>query len=120
QMSASFLVREAVVTDIDAMARLRAITWGTEEGWRERIHGYLAGTLHPRHALAPRVAFVAVRGDATIGLIAGHLTTRYGCDGELEWIDVDPTSRGTSAASALFRALASWFLARDVRRVCVD
>jgi len=70
-----------------------------------------------------------------VGLIAGHLTRRFGCDGELEWISVRPEYRGLGVASQLLCRLAEWFLAQDLgsmlgptlperglgaRRICVD
>jgi hypothetical protein len=38
----------------------------------------------------PRVSYVAFEQGLIVGFIAGHLTRRYGCDGELEWINVSP------------------------------
>ena len=32
--------------------------------------------------------YVTTNEDEVVGIIAGHLTRRFGCDGELEWIDV--------------------------------
>jgi len=76
--------------------------------------------IYPQHALMPRVGYVASEGDSVVGLIAGHLTTRHGCDGELEWIDVIPEKRGSGVASELLRRLAAWFVEQKARRVCVD
>ena len=81
---------------------------------------YLAGQHHPVEALGPRVAYVAEEGDGMVGYIAGHLTRRFGCDGELQWIVVDPERRGRGTADALLRRLAGWFVAEGARRVCVD
>jgi hypothetical protein len=36
--------------------------------------------------MSPRVAFVCVEPKRIVGLITGHLTRRFGCHGELEWI----------------------------------
>jgi hypothetical protein len=91
------------------MARLRAETWGTEEYCVVRITAYLKGELHPQHALAPRVAFVAMRGGKIVGIIAGHLTRRHNCDGELEWIDVSREHRGGGIADGVVNQLAEWF-----------
>ena len=81
---------------------------------------YLAGEHHPQQALAPRVGFVAGEGDAMLGFIAGHLTRRFGCDGELQWVFVAPECRGRGVATMLLRQLAAWFVQRDARRVCVN
>ena len=102
------------------MANLRAMAWGTTEYWHARIAGYLAGEIHPKHALLPRIVYVATDAEATVGLIAGHLTTRHACDGELEWIDVAPEHRQRGIASELLRRLAGWFASQHAAKVCVD
>ena len=102
------------------MARLRAANLPSEEAWKLRIASYLAKEHHPRHALMPRVCYVALAGDALAGYIAGHLTRRYHCDGELQWINVIPEHRGTGVAAELLRRLAKWFVKQKARRVCVD
>ena len=107
-------------SDVPAMARVRALSWGTEDYWRTRITAYMDCELHPQHALIPRVGYVALESDSVVGLIAGHLTTRHACDGELEWIDVVPERRGSGIASELLRRLAAWFVEQNARRVCVD
>lgn len=112
--------REATLSDVSGMAQVRAHDWGTEESWRKNIALYLAGQSHPREALHARSAFVCIDGTQVVGLIAGHLTRRFGCDGELQWISVRPEYRGRKIASSLLRLLAAWFRARDAVRVCVD
>ena len=107
-------------SDVPAMARIRAAEWETEDYWKNRIFGYLDHTLHPQHALIPRAIYVALHGDAVIGFIAGHLTRRYQCDGELEWINVIPEHRGRGVASELLRLLAVWFGEQKASRICVD
>jgi ribosomal protein S18 acetylase RimI-like enzyme len=107
-------------SDVPAMARIRAAEWETEEYWRGRISNYLDGELHPQQALISRVSYVALEGESLVGFIAGHLTRRYGCDGELEWINVVPERRGTAVASELLRLLAAWFVEQKASRVCVD
>src|SRR5438445_13371805 len=69
---------------------------GTEQYWHDRISGYMRGELHPQQALAPRVVLVAEGGEDIVGFIAGHLTRRFGCDGELEWLDVVAECRSVS------------------------
>jgi GNAT superfamily N-acetyltransferase len=81
---------------------------------------YLAREHHPQHALAPRVLWMAEQGNAPIGYAAGHLTRRFDCDGELQWIYVTAAHRRRGVASALLRRLAAWFAERGARRVCVD
>lgn len=116
----SVVYRQALKSDIPAMARLRAITWGTEDYWTTRITAYMDRELHPQKALKPRVLYVAVENNSLVGMIAGHLTRRFECAGELEWIDVVPEQRGTGIASELLRHLAKWFVEQEALRVCVD
>jgi GNAT superfamily N-acetyltransferase len=112
--------RIAQQSDVSAMARLRAANLPSEEAWTLRISGYLAKEHHPRRALLPRICYVAPAGDALVGYIAGHLTRRYQCDGELQWINVIPKQRGTGVAAELLQRLAKWFIKQKARRVCVD
>jgi GNAT superfamily N-acetyltransferase len=112
--------REAQRSDIARMARI----WGLEKGEggtsEERMTSYFDGLHHPQHALLPRVIYVAFVGDALIGYIAGHLTRRYGCDGELQWIYVVPERRQGGVASGLMPYLAAWFRQQNASRVCVN
>jgi ribosomal protein S18 acetylase RimI-like enzyme len=112
--------RLAKKSDVLSMARIRAAEWETEGYWRGRISGYLDGELHPQQALMPRVSYLALEGESLVGFIAGHLTRRYACDGELEWINVVPERRGTEVASELLRLLAAWFVEQRASRICVD
>lgn len=116
----AILYRLAGPSDVPAMARVRAHEWETEEYWRTRISGYMDCKLHPRLALMPRVSYVALEGDSLVGFIAGHLTQRHQCDGELEWINVVPEHRGSGIAFELLRLLATWFVEQKALRICVD
>ena len=75
--------RKANRSDIPQMSRIRSSEWETEEYWIMRISGYMKHRLHPFQALRPRIIFVAVESDKVVGFIAGHLTSRLGCKGEL-------------------------------------
>ncbi|HTF27028.1 MAG TPA: GNAT family N-acetyltransferase [Candidatus Limnocylindria bacterium] len=112
--------RLAEKSDIPAMGRIRAAEWETEEYWKIRISRYLNCELHPKQALMPRVSYVALEAESLMGFIAGHLTRRYACDGELEWINVIPECRGSAVASELLRLLAAWFAQQKASRICVD
>jgi ribosomal protein S18 acetylase RimI-like enzyme len=81
---------------------------------------YLRGEHHPQHARATRAAFVARDAEDLIGFIAGHLTTRFDCDGELQWLLVAPSARGGPAAALLWARLREWFVERRARRICVN
>jgi ribosomal protein S18 acetylase RimI-like enzyme len=112
--------REANKSDIQGMSRIRAKNWGTEEYWNARIESYVDCKLHPQHALMPRVIYVASVEYNIVGFIAGHLTKRYVCDGELQWIDVIEEHRRSGVASKLLRLLAAWFVAQNAYKICVD
>lgn len=113
-------LREATVDDVPEMGRIRALGGWTGGASAERMALYLAGRHHPQHALARRVALVAEAGDALVGYVAGHRTTRFGCEGELQWLFVLPAHRGGGPASLLLAGLAAWFAREGARRVCVN
>ena len=103
--------RQASVADLPGMALSRladAATGPTDT----RIAAYLLGK-------TPRVAYVALRGQEVVGYIGGHLTRRYGCDGELRYLFVAPEHRRRGVAGALFQLLATWFRDHDARRFCI-
>lgn len=81
---------------------------------------YLDGTHHPRQALPPRIAFVALIEDDVIGYIAGHATTRYDCSGEVQYLYVAPSYRRSGVGTRLLRELTRWFSPNQIRRVCVN
>jgi ribosomal protein S18 acetylase RimI-like enzyme len=114
------IYRVAEPSDIPGMAQLRSSKRGTSEYWTDRITRYFDGEHNPQHALPLRVGFVAREGEAVVGFIAGHLTRRYACDGELQWIYVDPDRRGSGIASELLRLLAKWFVEQNAFKICVD
>ena len=93
--------------------------------WREGAEAtvmerYLMGEHHPRDALVPRVALLAEQGADVVGFIAGHLTRRFGCTAELQWIYVAAAQRGKGVADVLLRHLATWCLGQGARHVCVN
>lgn len=116
----SILYREAEPSDIPTMARLRAQRASREEYWTDRITRYFEGEHNPQMALPPRIGFVAVEGETVIGLITGHLSRRYSCDGEVQWIHVGTEYRRTGIASKLLRLLAQWFVTQNALKICVD
>src|SRR5580704_1650642 len=93
--------REAIKEDIPFLARIRAKNSATEEYWIDRITGYLEYRVNPQKALKPRILFIAASDDQIIGFIAGHLTERFGCDGELEFIDTLEPFRRKGVATNL-------------------
>ena len=114
------IYRRAQQADIAQMAKIRAEDWGPEQYWRERIEQYLNHQLNPKEALRPREAIVCEGAERIVGLVAGHLTVRFDCEGELEWISVDTQFRRRGIASKLLRSMAEWFVEHEARRICVD
>ena len=112
-------LREATKDDIPFLAKILS-DWQTEEYWNRRVSGYFNRELHPQKALLPRIIYVATSSEVVVGFIAGHLTERFGCQGELQWINVVPKYRGKGVALALLRYLAQWFVAQRALNVCVD
>jgi len=64
--------------------------------------------------------WIAEENGAPVGYIAGHLTRRFDCDGELQWIYVVASRRRNGIATALLQLLAKWFGDQDSHRICVD
>jgi len=117
--SSSIQVRPATAADVEQMAASRSAD--PDAGPADaRMAAYLDGQHHPQQALAPRVAYLATVGEAVVGYIAGHLTRRYGCDGEVQFLYVAPTYRRAGVASLLLRQLAEWFEVQGAARICVD
>ena len=106
--------------DVPTLARIRAQDWGNGEYWVWRVTAYLQGESHPRQSPPERVVFVAESKQRVVGFVAGHLTRRYKCDGELEWINVLSEYQRRGVASVLLRQLAEWFRERNAFRICVD
>ena len=85
-----------------------------------RMAAYLEGRHHPQQALAPRVAYLATVSGAVVGYIAGHLSRRYGCEGELQYLYVAAPYRRAGVATMLLRQLAQWFVEQGAARICVN
>ena len=80
----------------------------------------MRGEVHPQQSLLPRIVLVAAEEGVLVGFIAGHLTRRFDCDGELEWLDVISERRRRGIAGELLAALVTWFDSCQARRICVD
>jgi ribosomal protein S18 acetylase RimI-like enzyme len=113
-------IEEATLNDLPAMSRLRAEHWGAANEWEPRITAYMIRQQTPQFGLQPRAVYVAVDDNEVVGLIAGHLTTRFACQGELQWLNVANTHRGRRIADALLHKLAEWFIAEKAHKVCVN
>lgn len=117
-------VRTCQHADIPALAGIRAREWETEAYWLARIGAYLGAAQPGETPLSDRAVFVAVEESAgetaIVGFVAGHQTRRYGCDGELQWINVIPERRGQGVAGLLLASMGEWFVSKSLLRICVD
>ncbi len=110
--------REATSADVPGMVRARE---GDEPAGPAdpRMALYLDGKHHPQKALASRIAYVAIASGSVVGYIGGHLTRRYACDGELQYLYVVPGHRRSGGATRLLRMLTHWFGEHAASRICV-
>ena len=113
-------IRLAEEKDIAALSVIRGIDTASVTHWLDRISGYYNGTHHPQQALAKRVIYVAEDDGRIVGFIAGHLTRRYDCDGELQWIDIITDYRNKGIATMLLQSLFNWFRAEHAKQICVN
>ena len=115
-----FRIRPSEYADIALMAAIRAREWETEAYWLSRIGAYLRVEQSPQQALARRAAFVAEDQTAVVGFVAGHRTRRFGCAGELQWINVVHERRGEGIAGRLIVRMGEWFAEETRGRICVN
>ena len=111
--------RTATVADIPAMEATRESDPDVGPA-DHRMAAYIAGKHHPQQALAPRVVYVALEGPVVVGYIAGHLTRRYSCDGELQYLFVSKPHRRMGVAAALLERLTGWFVEHGASKICVN
>lgn len=116
----NIIYRQVSAEDFIQLAKIRALRSGSIEYWEDRIRNYSLGLINPQQALLPRIIYVAVYNERVVSFIAGHLTTRFNCDGELQWIDTLPEFQHKGIASHLVKQLAAWFINNNVYKVCVD
>lgn len=126
-------VRLALKTDLDSIARVQARTMVASDHYdesvnleseferlRPRVAGYFRGTYHPSHSLSERAVFVAEHDGRIIGFVAGHRSTRMGCEGELQWMFVSPRWQRQGVGAELLRPMARWFAGQESTHVIVD
>jgi GNAT superfamily N-acetyltransferase len=115
----SLAFRVATHEDVPAMASSRKGD-PTIHAADPRMAAYFDGLHHPQHALPPRTGYVAFADDKIVGYIAGHLTTRHGCAGEVQYLFVIPAFRRKGVATQLLRLMAIWFCEQSAHKVCVN
>ena len=112
--------REVKDEDVPMLAKFRSANNEEQIFWEQRITGYLKLTHHPQKALHERIIFVAEDNATIIGFIAGHLTRRFNCDGELQWINVIEKYRNKQIGFELLCVLNKWFIKHNAFKICVD
>ena len=110
-------VRIASVEDVPLMEESRRLHQAGPAD--EPITPYFSGLHHPQQALLPRVGYIVLWGEAPVGYIAGHLTTRLGYAGELQYLFVALPYRRRGIGGRLVQELARSFIAQRATRVCV-
>jgi GNAT superfamily N-acetyltransferase len=126
-------IRRAAEFDLAAITRVQARAMVAADHYQDsrdeeaeyrrlwpRVSGYFAGTYGPKDSLAERTMFVAEEEGTIVGFIAGHRSTRRGCNAELEWMFVLPEWQRQGIGALLLRPLQAWFVARNSARVIVD
>jgi GNAT superfamily N-acetyltransferase len=109
--------REASVSDVQLMEQSRSLHGSGRAD--ERMSAYFRGLHYPQNALLPRTGYIAMADNKPVGYTAGHLTTRFGYTGELQYLFVALPYRRRGIGRRLVKSLASWFVAQDALRVCV-
>lgn len=112
--------RPAILADVDGIVGMFAE--GDREGVADpsRLSGYMTGRHNPQFALPRRLVLAAKRGQSLVGYTAGHLSRRFDCEGELQWLYVVESARRQRIGAALVSCLAEWFAVQGVSRVCVN
>jgi GNAT superfamily N-acetyltransferase len=89
------------------------------ERLKGRWDGYLRGLQNPQHALEERIAYAGFDGRRMVGYIAGHFSTRFGTEAELQSLYVLKSYHRKGIGTALWKLLEGWFEANGRRKVCV-
>ena len=63
---------------------------------------------------------VAVHDEQIAGFIAGHRSTRMGCNAELQWMFVLPQWQRQGVGARLLQPLREWLIANHSTKVIID
>ncbi|MFZ4507854.1 MAG: GNAT family N-acetyltransferase, partial [Fimbriimonas sp.] len=99
-------IRAATPNDIKDLASLR----GGGERLEKTMLAYLQGDYFPSHAMNLRLVLVGTLDGEFAGYTAGHETDRFGCQGELQWLNVKPEFQRQGVGRELVTTLLTWFI----------
>jgi GNAT superfamily N-acetyltransferase len=85
---------------------------------RERWRTYFMGE-SPTTSKPERVVLKAMIDADVVGYLAGHLTTRFGMDAEIQSFYVLRSYQRRGIGRALLRRLIEWLAMNDVQSLCV-
>ncbi|WP_224484523.1 GNAT family N-acetyltransferase [Robertkochia aurantiaca] len=105
---------------LEDLARICASELGNYHYWIQRLDGYLNLEGNTQFARNKRIVYVAVEKGKPVGFIAGHLTSRWECDGELQWFFCHSALNRTFTTEKLFTLMRNWFVNQGVKSVCVN
>lgn len=83
-----------------------------------RWHTYFDGA-SPVSAKPQRIVFKAIKDKQIVGFIAGHLTTRYHKDAEIQSFYVLKDEQRHGIGSALLEKLLTWLKVQKAKSLCV-
>ena len=84
------------------------------ERWRTYLRGESPSTSRPE-----RTVLMAVAHGRVVGYLAGHLTTRFGLDAEIQSFYVLRECQRRGIGTALLARFARWLAANGARTLCV-
>jgi ribosomal protein S18 acetylase RimI-like enzyme len=119
-MTNNIKFREALESDLPAIASMFSSSGVTEKYWHARINGYKNCEFTPHQALSHRLLMVATSHDSIVGFIAGHLTSRLDYTGQIQWLTVLSEYRRKGIGSELLSILSGWFVENNSLSISVD
>jgi GNAT superfamily N-acetyltransferase len=85
----------------------------------QRWKNYLNGASSPTAARPERIVFKACIGQKLVGFVAGHLTTRYGKDAEIQLFYVLQENQRAGLGGKLLLQFLDWAGRHNAKSLCV-
>ncbi len=123
------IIEIATIADIEDLARAeiqsKLLSFGEQDDdsvdYDKRLNQwqmYFSGKT-PASARPERIVFKAIIDGQIIGLIAGHLTSRYNMDAEIQKLYVLKTEQRLGIGSKMLQKSLPWFIGQGAKTVCV-